>query len=154
MIDILFTKLWGHHIQTKQNIKGLMFQVISIFSHWILINQIMSDCNAIQTYNHLVGKPTLNHLAKLTKWSSSIVKTYFYDGSDCMFLSCHVLILEWIYTLQLPECEETLCSKQAWYLKFKWLQGNWKCKVTLKRLNDMIRTRKLTIFSSILFCCW
>ena len=37
----------------------------------------------------------------------------------CMLLSCHVLILQRIYTLQLPQCQETPCSKQARYLKFK-----------------------------------
>ena len=39
-----------------------------------------------------------------------------------MFLSCHVCISEWVHTLYLPECQGTPCSKQARYLKFKWLQ--------------------------------
>ena len=30
-----------------------------------------------------------------------------------MLLSCHLDILEWIYTLQLPQCQGPLCSKQA-----------------------------------------
>lgn len=34
-----------------------------------------------------------------------------------MFLSCHIRILECIYTLQLRECQETPLSKQAGYLK-------------------------------------
>ena len=36
--------------------------------------------------------------------------------------------LEWIYILQLPECQGAPCSKQARYLKFKWLQrdSNWQ----------------------------
>ena len=37
-------------------------------------------------------------------------------------LSCHVCISELIYTLQLPECQGTDCSKQAQNLKFKWEQ--------------------------------
>ena len=41
---------------------------------------------------------------------------------DCMFLSWHIRVSEWIQTLQLPECQRTPCSKQAWNLKFKWLQ--------------------------------
>ena len=40
----------------------------------------------------------------------------------CMFLSCHVWVSEWIYTPYLPECQGIPCSKQAQYLKFKWLQ--------------------------------
>ena len=40
----------------------------------------------------------------------------------CIFLSCHVRVSEWIYTLQWPECQGTPCSKQARNLKFKWLQ--------------------------------
>ena len=31
--------------------------------------------------------------------------------SNCMFLSCHVRISEWIYTLYLPEYQGTPCSK-------------------------------------------
>ena len=41
---------------------------------------------------------------------------------DCVFLSCHICVSEWIYTLQLPECQGTFYLKQAQYLKFKWLQ--------------------------------
>ena len=44
------------------------------------------------------------------------------ENTDCMFLSCHVRVSEWIHTLYLPECQGTPCSKQARYLKFKWLQ--------------------------------
>ena len=33
--------------------------------------------------------------------------------NDCMFLSCHVRVSEWIHTLSLPECQGTPCSKQA-----------------------------------------
>ena len=40
---------------------------------------------------------------------------------ECMFLSCHVRVWEWIHTLQLPECQGTPCSKQARNLKVKWL---------------------------------
>ena len=32
----------------------------------------ISDCNWTQTQNHLVRKQTLNHLAKLAKYQSSI----------------------------------------------------------------------------------
>ena len=47
-----------------------------------------SDCNWTRTQNHLVLKRTLNHLAKLTKWSSCALSTYLYGAFDCMFLSC------------------------------------------------------------------
>ena len=36
------------------------------------------DSNRIQTHNHLVGKRTLNHFAKLTKWLACVVSTYLY----------------------------------------------------------------------------
>ena len=51
-----------------------------------------------------------------------IKKTKIFWSYDCMFLSCHVRVSEWIHTLYLPECQGTPCSKQARYLKFKWLQ--------------------------------
>ena len=82
----------------------------------------LSECNGTRTHNHLVRKRILNHLAKLAKWLSSVVSTYLYGAFDCMFLSCHLRVWEWIRTLQMPECQETPCSKKASYLKIKWLQ--------------------------------
>ena len=67
----------------------------------------LSDSNGIRTHNHLVRKETLNHLAKLAKWLSCVVRTYLYAAFDCMLLSCHVRVSDWIYTLLLPECKET-----------------------------------------------
>ena len=32
---------------------------------------------------------------------------------NCMFLSCHIRVSEWIHTLKLAECQGTPCSKQA-----------------------------------------
>ena len=50
---------------------------------------------------------------------------------DCL-LPCHICVSEWIYTPWLSECQGTPCSKQAWYMKFKWsfrliykLSGRW-----------------------------
>ena len=60
----------------------------------------LSDCNWTQTQNHLVRKRTLNYLAKPTKWLSCDLSTYLYGTIDCMFLSCHVRISEWIHTLK------------------------------------------------------
>ena len=82
----------------------------------------LSDCNGTRTHNHLLRKRKLNHLAQLAKWLICVVSTYLYGAFDCMFLSCHVRVLEWIHTLQLPECQGTPCSKQASYVKIKWLQ--------------------------------
>ena len=59
----------------------------------------LSDCNWTRTNNHLVRKRTLNHLAKLTlKRLSCVVSAYLYGAFDCMFLSCHVRVSEWIQT--------------------------------------------------------
>ena len=82
----------------------------------------LSDCNGTRTHNHLICKRTVNHLAKLAKWLSRAVTTYLYGAFECMFLSCHVRVWQWIHTLQLPECQGTPCSKQAPYLKIKCLQ--------------------------------
>ena len=60
---------------------------------------ILSDCNWTRTQNHLVCKRTLNHLAKLATWLSSVLNTYLYGAFDCMFLPCHIRILEWIHSL-------------------------------------------------------
>ena len=76
----------------------------------------LSDCNGTRAHNLLVRKRTLNHLAKLAKWLCCAVNTYLYGAFDCILLSCHVRISEWIYTLYLSECQVTPCSKQAQYL--------------------------------------
>ena len=60
----------------------------------------LSDSNGIRTHNHLVRKRTLNHLAKLAKWLSCVVSTFLYGAFDCMLLSCHVRVSEWIHTLK------------------------------------------------------
>ena len=61
---------------------------------------ILNDCNWTRTHNHLVYKPTLNHLSKLAfKWLSCVVGTYLYSAFGFMLLSCHVHVSEWIHTL-------------------------------------------------------
>ena len=79
----------------------------------------LSDCSGIWAHNHLVTNRTHNHLAELTKWFSCVVSTYLYDAFGCVILSCHILVLEWIHTLQLPDYQEIACSNQARYRKFK-----------------------------------
>ena len=59
----------------------------------------LSDSKDIRTHNHLVHKQTLSHLAKLAKWLRFVVSTYPYGALDCMLLSCHIHVSEWIYTL-------------------------------------------------------
>ena len=54
----------------------------------------LSDYNGIRTHNQLDPKRTLDHLAKLAKCSSCVVSTYLYGAFDCVFLSCHVCVLE------------------------------------------------------------
>ena len=82
----------------------------------------LSDSNRARTHNHLLRKRTLNHLAKLRKLLSGVVSTRLYGAFDCIFLSCHVHVSEWIHTLYLPERQGMPCSKQALYMRFKWLQ--------------------------------
>ena len=111
----------------------------------------LSDCNGIWIHNHLICKWTLNHLAKLTTWSSCFVSTYLNGVFDCMFLSYQVRFLECICILYLPEFKGAPCSKQA----------NKECKFTLKHVPDMIRTYsqmhrtdKYSQQSSIIWSVW
>ena len=82
----------------------------------------LSNCTRTRTHKHLVPKPLLNHLAKLTKWLAWILSTYLHSKFDCMFFLCHVSISEWIHTLYLPECQGNPHSKYNPYIKFKELQ--------------------------------
>ena len=59
----------------------------------------LSDCKCIWTKNHLLCKRTRNHLAKLAKWWSSVLKTSLCGAFDCIFLWCHVRVSEWIHNL-------------------------------------------------------
>ena len=58
-----------------------------------------SDSKEMLTDNHWVRKGILNHLPKLAKWLSCVVSTYLPDAFDCMLLSSHVRVWEWINTL-------------------------------------------------------
>ena len=55
-------------------------------------SEVLNDSNGTRTHNHLVGKWTVNHLAKQTKWLIFVVSTYLYGVFDCVFLSCHVRV--------------------------------------------------------------
>ena len=100
----------------------------------------LSDCNGTRIHNDLVRRGTLNHLAKLKEWVSWIVSTDLYGAFDCMFLSCHVRVSEWIHTLSLPACQGTSCSKEAWYLKFKRLQDRvWIQSETRTYVEDTVK---------------
>ena len=78
----------------------------------------LSNCNGTRTHNHLVRKRTLNHLDKLAKRLGCVVGTYLYSRFDCILLSCHVRVSEWLHALYLLECQGTPCSKQAQNRKF------------------------------------
>ena len=85
----------------------------------------LNDFNGTQTHNHLVCKQKLNHLAKLAKWLSCVVSTYLYSALDCMFLSCHLCISEWILSLS-PHRQTTtgyLLSIKM-YIFFKYVRLN------------------------------
>ena len=85
-------------------------------------SMIRDKSNGNRTYNHLVCYWTPNHLTKLDKRLSCVVSTYLHDVFDKMLLLCQVPVSEWIYTLWLPEYEGNPCSKQAQYLKIKWMK--------------------------------
>ena len=74
----------------------------------------LSDCNGTQTLNQLDLKGTLKHLAKLTKWLSWIVSTYLYGAFECMFLSNHLRVSDWIQTLSLRERQGKELVTRKW----------------------------------------
>ena len=92
---------------------------VSLKILWVNVTKSAISCNWAQTQNHLVLKQTLNHLAKLAKWLSCVLSIYLYGAFDCMFLSCHVRISEWIHTIFAWMSRN---PKQARNLKVKWLQ--------------------------------
>ena len=97
------------------NVKEILPQSTSKLSR-------LSDCNWGWTLNHLVLKWTVNHLGKLAKYMSCVLSTYLHGAFDCMLLSRHVRVSEWIHTLKLSKFEWIPCSKQVQSLKVGWLQ--------------------------------
>ena len=83
----------------------------------------LSDCNGTRTHNHLIRKRTLNHLVKLAKWLSCVVSTYLYGAFDCMFLSCHVCVSEWIHTLYSQMHRTDKYSQHSSIIWPIWLNG-------------------------------
>ena len=89
---------------------------------------------------------------KLFTINVSIATVYLHGNKnyhDCMFLSCHIHVSEWIHSLQLPECQRTTCSKQLpnWRLKdcnWTWTQNHLVHKQTLNHLAKWLSVRLQT----------
>ena len=64
---------------------------------------------------------------------------YLYWKFDCMSLSCHVRISEWIHILYLPECQDILCPKRSdiWRLSDSHGTRSHKHLVLQKTLNHL-----------------
>ena len=75
------------------------------------------------SYRNFLGLKYSFHFFLISGWLHLFTRAL---KSNCTLLSCHVSISEWIYTLYMSECQGTRCSKQAWYLKFKWIVTSWK----------------------------
>ena len=66
--------------------------LILFFRSFKILNSVtsflhLSECNWTRTYNHLVRKQTLNHLAK---WLSCVMSTYLYGAFDYVFIMSHM----------------------------------------------------------------
>ena len=72
--------------------------------------------NRIQTHNHLVHKQMLKPSVRPAKWFSCVVSTYLYCAFGCFFLSCHIWVSEWIYTLVCLNVKELL----SWTRHYIW----------------------------------
>ena len=75
----------------------------------------------------------------LVKWWSSVVRTYLYSAFDCMILSYHLFITEWIHTL----CRHLARSRhKAWTLiGWNWIRTHIQLnhKWTLKYLVKLVK---------------
>ena len=96
-IDCIFLSC-QHVFQRKYPLYNC-FNVKELLSRSRHVMWNLNDFNYTWTQNQLVRKETLNHLAKLTKWMSCVLRTYLYGAIDCIFLSCYKRISEWIHPL-------------------------------------------------------
>ena len=69
--------LLSYHVRVSEWIYTLKFALMSRNSllEGGAISEVLSDSNEIRTFNHLVRKRTLNHIAKLVKWLSVHLRT-------------------------------------------------------------------------------
>ena len=106
--------------------------VLSNFFRWKSLLEFWESCGHSQRHTNcsfflffgLVRSPnTLKKeisLRLICGWTAlwHLPLTY---STDSVFLSCQIRIFGRIYTLQLPECQGSPCSKQVWYLKYRYL---------------------------------
>ena len=121
---ILFFRLRLWNIQTNEQHPNCDSIKASITNLFYQFSSQVQDEQEHQVHDMM--------LQRLLTWSSNfkslsivILRSISFV---CMFLSCHVRVSEWIHTLYLPECQGTLCSKQARNLEVKWLQLDSKPK--------------------------
>ena len=69
--ELRFTR---YQLYLEDSVKGYDFVFDSIDGKHCKCNN-----NGIRTYNHLVCKETLNHLVKMAKWLSCLVRTYLQE---------------------------------------------------------------------------
>ena len=65
--------------------------------------------------NGSVGATEKKFSINFSKAKTNFCFSLHYNGdNDCMLLSCHLGVSEWIYILYMPECQGTPCLKQVW----------------------------------------
>ena len=78
---------------------------------------ILIGLYGIRTHNHFVQKQTFSHSLILAYFFCQITELcydyFMMHFTVFFFFSCHICVLEWIFTLELHQCQETLCSKHA-----------------------------------------
>ena len=57
------------------------------------------------------------------EWLSCVASTYLYGAFNCMLLSCHVRVLEWIFSVVCPNVKELFAWSRRRIWSFKWQQG-------------------------------
>ena len=98
VLFLFFVVFWNH--------LGVATKMFGVFC-WKLYKMIPQNCRRKELgdevtatgLKHRTHNRILNHLGKLTKWLSWVVSIYLYGTFDCMFLSCHIRVSEWIHTL-------------------------------------------------------
>ena len=102
MIDIIYKAVKPSHLKNcKSDIKNLMFQVIFIFSDWILIKQIIGSstpfcCLGKQVFERMLPGGINNFLLHRTWWQQLGCEFWVGRGTSknslnqCIFSECEV----------------------------------------------------------------
>ena len=94
----------------------------------------LSDFNKTRIRHHFVPKRSLNHVAKLAKWFSCAVSTYWYDALTVCFYRATYAFRVNLHSEIVWMSSNSLIKTCAIFVNWTWTHNQLLCKQTLIEL--------------------